>query len=324
VSSEGLRIEPFFLEGSQGPLFCQYTVPAGTTPRGAVLYLHPFAEEMHKSRRMAARMARALAAAGFAVLQPDLTGCGDSAGDFSDANLGSWRADAKRALAWLADRVPEPPALWGLRLGATLAAELAAEAGTRTLVLWQPVPAGELFLNQFLRIKLASEMLADGKAQADTRALRESLEGGAVIEVGGYGLSPAMARDLAGLRLEQLADIPGLLVDASGVAGRAIGAAAFEGLEVAGKAVLIRTDWSRRWGTLDYWAPGPFLSAAGARWLAERMVLLLQTALLVQHAPAFVSDAFITARLRQNEGTYGVVDLAAQDVEAILERARPA
>ena len=61
-----------------------------------------------------------------------------------------------------------------------------------------------------------------------------------------------------------------------------------------------------------------------ARWLAERMVLLLQTALLVQHAPAFVSDAFITARLRQNEGTYGVVDLAAQDVEAILERARPA
>ena len=204
MSSEGLRIEPFFLEGSQGPLFCQYTVPAGTTPRGAVLYLHPVAEEMHKSRRMAARMARALAAAGFAVLQPDLTGCGDSAGDFSDANLGLWRTDAKRALAWLADRVPEPPALWGLRLGATLAAELAAEAGTRTLVLWQPVPAGELFLIQFLRIQLASEMLADGKAQDDTRALRESLEGGAVIEVGGYGLSPAMARDLAGLRLADI------------------------------------------------------------------------------------------------------------------------
>ena len=81
--------------------------------------------------------------------------------------------------------------------------------------------------------------------------------------------------DLAGLRLEQLADLPGLLVDATGVAGRAIGAEVFEGLDVAGKAVLIRTDWSRRWGTLEYWAPGPFLSAAGARWLAERGAALV-------------------------------------------------
>jgi putative acyl-CoA dehydrogenase len=63
---------------------------------------------------------------------------------------------------------------------------------------------------------------------------------------------------------------------------------------------------------------------ARARWLAERMVLLLQTALLVQHAPAVVTDAFIASRLRQHEGTYGVVDLGAQDVDAILDRAMPA
>jgi hypothetical protein len=52
------------------------------------------------------------------------------------------------------------------------------------------------------------------------------------------------------------------------------------------------------------------------------MVLLLQASLLVQHAPTAVSEAFIATRLRQSEGTYGVVDLGAQDVETILDRAR--
>jgi kynurenine formamidase len=74
--------------------------------------------------------------------------------------------------------------------------------------------------------------------------------------------------DLAGLRLEQLAGLPGLLVDASGLHERGIGPTIFEGRDVAGKAVLIRTDWSRRWGSPRYWEPGPFLTAEGARWLA--------------------------------------------------------
>lgn len=60
---------------------------------------------------------------------------------------------------------------------------------------------------------------------------------------------------------------------------------------------------------------------ARARWLAEKMVLLLQASLLVQYAPPFVAEAFIASRLRSSEGTYGVLDLGAQDVAAILERA---
>jgi arylformamidase len=81
--------------------------------------------------------------------------------------------------------------------------------------------------------------------------------------------------DLAGLRLEQLANLPGLLIDATGVAGRGIGAALFARREVAGMAVLIRTDWSRRWGSLGYWEPGPFLAADGARWLADHGAALV-------------------------------------------------
>ena len=78
--------EAFFLaadNGRAGQRLCIHHPPRrGEPARGAVLHLHAFAEEMNKSRRMVALQARALAEAGFAVLQIDLHGCGDSGGDF--------------------------------------------------------------------------------------------------------------------------------------------------------------------------------------------------------------------------------------------------
>lgn len=200
-----IRIDPFFLEGANGALFCLYLAPAENTPRAGVLYLHPFAEEMHKSRRMAALQARAMARAGYAVLQVDLTGCGDSAGDFGDATWEKWRADATSAHAWLAAQITGPITLWGLRLGASLAVDVAPSlARIHRLLLWQPVLNGEQFLTQFLRIKLASEMLGEGQAQSGTKELRARLEAGEPIEVGGNMLSPGMARGLSALQLAAL------------------------------------------------------------------------------------------------------------------------
>ena len=82
------RTESFFLpidEGRNGQRFCLFHRAHGDVTKGSILYIHPFAEEMNKSRRMAALQARALAKAGYAVLQLDLLGCGDSSGDFGDA-----------------------------------------------------------------------------------------------------------------------------------------------------------------------------------------------------------------------------------------------
>lgn len=76
----------------------------------------------------------------------------------------------------------------------------------------------------------------------------------------------AGGRDLAELPLESVADLPGVVVEA---AGRATGAAAFEGLDVRGKAVLIRSGWDRHWGTRAYFEGHPFLTGDGARALAE-------------------------------------------------------
>jgi kynurenine formamidase len=73
--------------------------------------------------------------------------------------------------------------------------------------------------------------------------------------------------DLAALDLARLAALPGLKVKA---AAQAVDAAAFEGLEVAGKAVLVETGWDRHWRTDAYATCHPFLTEAAARLLAER------------------------------------------------------
>ncbi len=197
--------EPFFLESDGRRLFALHLHPR-STPLGAVLYLHPFAEEMHKSRRMAALQARALAQAGYAVLQIDLTGCGDSEDDHGDARWERWLEDARTGHDWLRQRWSLPVHLWGLRTGALLAADLAprlpeAPAG---LLLWQPVASGNAFLTQFLRIRLGAEMLAGGKAQTGVDALRAQLAAGDALEIGGYALAPEMAAALDGLQLQSL------------------------------------------------------------------------------------------------------------------------
>jgi putative acyl-CoA dehydrogenase len=62
----------------------------------------------------------------------------------------------------------------------------------------------------------------------------------------------------------------------------------------------------------------------GARGLAERLVTAVQAALLVQHAPDFVSRAFIDARIVREAGAvYGRLGEGA-DCRAILARALPA
>ena len=195
--------QPFFLDSGAAARFCLYHAPAGTC-RGAWLYLHPFGEEMNKSRRMAALQARALAQRGHAVLQLDLYGCGDSAGDFGDARWEIWQDDTARGLAWLEQQRGCAAGLWGLRLGALLALDVAQEmAQSRPaagLVLWQPVTNGSQFLTQFLRLKVASQMLTEGRDGKDgngggggTAALRQSLAAGHALEIAGYTLDPALA-----------------------------------------------------------------------------------------------------------------------------------
>jgi putative acyl-CoA dehydrogenase len=64
---------------------------------------------------------------------------------------------------------------------------------------------------------------------------------------------------------------------------------------------------------------------AAARPLVEALVTAQAGALLLAHAPAFVSDAYLSSRLAGNASqTYGAQQGAVDDEEAILDRAGPA
>ena len=74
--------------------------------------------------------------------------------------------------------------------------------------------------------------------------------------------------DLASLSLERLADLPIILVDAT-QAGRAIDRGNFTGLDLTGRAVLVRTDFSTNWGTTAYFTGNPYLTADASDLLVE-------------------------------------------------------
>jgi exosortase A-associated hydrolase 2 len=169
-----------------------------------VVYIHPFADEMNKSRRMAALQARALALAGYSVLQIDLLGCGDSSGDFGDPTWSSWVSDIVLACQWLnnlcgkatPDHSPVPLWLWGLRAGCLLAVDAAAQLESEcNFLFWQPPPSGLTVLQQFLRLKVAGEQIG-GQAKGVMAGLRQQLTSGSSVEIAGYTLSPGLASGL--------------------------------------------------------------------------------------------------------------------------------
>ena len=78
--------------------------------------------------------------------------------------------------------------------------------------------------------------------------------------------------DLAGVGIERVAGLPGVLVTSSDMA---IDVAAFAGVDVAGKAVLVATGWDRHWGSPAYFDDHPFLTERAAAHLAERGAVLV-------------------------------------------------
>jgi arylformamidase len=80
--------------------------------------------------------------------------------------------------------------------------------------------------------------------------------------------------DLSGLPLEKCALLPAVVV--GGPPTGIVELSAFEGLDVAGAAVLIRTGWDARFATESYGDPEhPFLATDAAAWLADHGAVLV-------------------------------------------------
>nr|WP_295923664.1 cyclase family protein [uncultured Dyadobacter sp.] len=83
----------------------------------------------------------------------------------------------------------------------------------------------------------------------------------------------AHGKDLSEVALEAFANLNAVTVNATGTLG--IGADYFRGLELRGKAVMIRTDWSKNWNTEAYFENHPFLTAEAAAYLRDCGVKLV-------------------------------------------------
>ncbi|MGE0486820.1 MAG: hypothetical protein AB7Q81_21890 [Gammaproteobacteria bacterium] len=216
-------MRPFFLNHAGRRLFCAHwpaTAPAPSRP--GILLLPPLFEDVNQVRSFHGRLARRFAASGGEVLQCDVSGTGDSSGEFVAARWTAWCEDLAAAAAWLGERC-DVLHLVAVRGAALHVAALLAVAGSRVrgLRLVAPTVTGEAAVNEFLRIRVARSLF-EGRRES-VASLRERLAAGETVEIGGYELAGALAGDLQALSLdaamlENLDDVR--LVDAAGTAAQ--------------------------------------------------------------------------------------------------------
>lgn len=204
----GLEPRAFFLPGPQGAIFTLLKSSlTQAANKSVVLVVPPLAEEMNKSRHMFSLLAERVSPFATTVLF-DPSGTGDSQGDFAAATWAIWLDDLHSVAAWLKSQGFQHIHLLGLRLGALLAADYLKRASDAawlsSLILWQPVLRGEAMLNQFLRLRVAANMLGNTTQKETTTSLRELARIVGFVEIAGYDLSSAMIQSLDDLNLIDL------------------------------------------------------------------------------------------------------------------------
>lgn len=203
-------MRPIVIHSKQGDLIGFYHAPSShVVPIGDVLLVPAFAEEMNRCRSMVTLQAQAFAAIGMGTLVLDMYGTGDSAGEFSEADWNGWREDLESGVAWLRAHGNGCQMLWGVRLGALMAAQIAArDSSLDKLLLWMPVVNGKSYWTQFLRIRIASEMALPNGIKT-TEALRLQSAAGQVVEASGYLVGPVLAQQLDRLEMPAAEDLGG-------------------------------------------------------------------------------------------------------------------
>lgn len=181
---------PFYFGSGDRRLFGIYTPAQRAAGRErAVVLCHPWGVEYLRAHRSLRQLATQLARAGIHVLRFDYHGTGDSGGDEGAGDLVGWRGDIVAAAEELRETSGvERVGLAGLRLGATLAAGVAASGALEvdSLVLWDPVVSGVEYLREITEF-------ASAYPQGD------------VVQLDGFPLSAALRREIEALDLVALA-----------------------------------------------------------------------------------------------------------------------
>ena len=238
IRSASGRKEAIHFGRSGRPLFGFYHPPAEGAWRGTgVVLCSPIGTDYTRSDRTYRHLAERLSASGFACLRFDLWGTGDSGGEGNAAGLvRAWIDDVGAAVDELHARSGAGAiAVVGLRLGATLACQHAAEQGNvDSLVLWSPCVTGAGYVQEVTKLhklyaRIEPHIAKAPPPQADGQ------------EALGAFLTRALIEDLSQIDLLQTARKPArrtLVVDGGGVPGRD---ALMSRLESLGAAPELRT-----------------------------------------------------------------------------------
>lgn len=198
IAAPDIRPIPSFFGPEDQRCFGWFHLPEGKRGRElGVVICKPFGYEAMCSHRALRVLAEQLCSAGFPVLRFDHYGAGDSAGNPGEHGLvHSWlngvrtAADALRQASG-ATRI----CLFGLRLGATLAASAAALEPVESLVLWAPFRSGKLFVRE-------AKTFQDLQGMPGPRVEKGGLE------VAGFPVSVETIEDLSALDLSALRTAP--------------------------------------------------------------------------------------------------------------------
>ncbi len=133
---------------------------AAAPPLGAVAVIcGPIGSEYTRAHRTLRHLADGFAAAGIPAIRFDYHGAGNSPGDDLDpGRFAAWRANIRTAIE--AARGGDDSLaviLAGVRLGATLAVQVAAELQVDTLVLWNPVAKGRVYARELQAMAAVAE-----------------------------------------------------------------------------------------------------------------------------------------------------------------------
>ncbi len=123
---------------------------------------NPLGDDYVRALRALRHLAEDLSAAGFGVLRFDFHGTGDSAADERAAGrIAAWRHDLGVAIDEArAQTGAAEVAVIGLRLGATIAAQVASgRSDVASVVLWHPFVDGSSFTTETIRMHKMHRML---------------------------------------------------------------------------------------------------------------------------------------------------------------------
>jgi exosortase A-associated hydrolase 2 len=191
-------METFYFGGESRRLFAALSRPSGRARAGLVV-CPAFGDEMVTTYARLATWAKELTEKRFAVLRHHPFGTGESDGDCGEFSLNGAADDAIAAIQWMRANVgSDLLGLFGLRLGAAVAAISALAAKPDFVVLWAPIVDTRRYFRELLRWRLAKELVHQRveRVVLTVNDMMAQLEANQTLDLVGYEISPEFYRQM--------------------------------------------------------------------------------------------------------------------------------